>query len=414
MIARRTSWGKSGWPRTIRFRLTVRYALLFFVAGAALLGLAYGLVDHSLSATPTPHISPNQIAKATKQCETNIPIKLGKKSSANIAKCINTYTAGLRAGKLSQRENTLNNLLLYSLLGLGGTTIASGGIGWMMAGRVLRPVRTITGTARRASQGNLSERVALEGPDDELKELAETFDSMLGRLDAAFSSQRDFIANASHELRTPLTAMRTAIDVTLAKPDRTPQQLEAMAERVRNSVAQSERLVEALLTLASSERSSRVVEFVDLATACEDALEFNDDRIKERDLQVTKVLEPAEMTGERLLLERMVTNLVDNATRHCDQGGSVQISCGQRDGIVYVKTSNSGESIPEDLVPMLTEPFRRAVARVGQTDGAGLGLAIVRSVAVLHGGTVTLQGLPSGGLEALVELPAQPSHVASN
>ena len=172
-----------------------------------------------------------------------------------------------------QINKTLNDLLLFSLLGLGGMTFVSGGLGWLMAGRVLRPIREITNTARRASEESLTERVGLDGPPDELKELADTFDAMLDRLDVAFASQRAFIANASHELRTPLTAMRTAIEVTLAKADRTPAQLEAMAEHVRLAVEHSNGLIDALLTLARSERGTATNEFVDLATACEDSLD---------------------------------------------------------------------------------------------------------------------------------------------
>ena len=146
-------------------------------------------------------------------------------------------------------------------------------LGWIMAGRVLRPVHAITAAARRASEENLGERIALAGPEDELKELADTFDAMLGRLDAAFASQRRFVANASHELRTPLTVMRTAIDVTLAKPERTPAQLEAMAAEVRQATGQAERLVEALLTLARSDRGTGPRSVLDLAVLAEDALD---------------------------------------------------------------------------------------------------------------------------------------------
>ena len=408
-------WSKR--PRTVRFRLTVRYAALFLVAGSVLLGISYGLVAHSLSTgTPSPKASSNQINRVKKSCvQSNLvptPVASRPKPAQSpgdrvVAKCVNAYLAGLKSGTASQRDKTLNDLLLFSLLGLGGMTFVSGGLGWLMAGRVLRPIREITNTARRASEESLAERVALVGPPDELKELADTFDAMLDRLDAAFASQRSFIANASHELRTPLTAMRTAIEVTLAKVDRSPAQLEAMAERVRLAVEHSNDLIDALLTLARSERGTTMSEFVDLATACEDSLDAAAVRIEDRHLKVTCALEPAELDGDRLLLERMVGNLIDNATRHCDREGWIHISSGRHDDSVFVEVVNSGEPIPKDVVPSLLEPFRRADSRVGDSAGAGLGLAIVKAIAISHRGTVTLKGRVGGGLEVLVHLPTK-------
>src|SRR5579863_8660532 len=350
--------------RTVRFRLAVRYAALFLVASSVVLVVSFGAVAHILAKLPT-------------------------------------RPAGY------QIDSTLTDVLLLSLFGLVGMALLSGGLGWLMAGRVLRPVREITNTARRASEESLAERVGLEGPPDEMKELADTFDAMLDRLEAAFASQRIFIANASHELRTPLTAMLTAIEVTLAKADRTPAQLEAMAEHVRLEVERCNGLIDALLTMARSERGTATNEFVDLATACEDSLDAAKNRIADRDLKVTCALEPAELDGDRLLLERMVGNLIDNATRHCDPEGWIRVSSGRRDNTVFMEVVNSGEPIPNDVVTSLLEPFRRAKSRVGDVEGAGLGLAIVNAVAKLHRGTVALNGRVGGGLETLVQLPIQ-------
>ena len=350
--------------RTVRFRLAVRYAALFLVASSAVLVISFAFVGHSLASLPT-------------------------------------RPAGY------QINNTLFDVLLVSLLGLGAMAVVSGGLGWLMAGRVLRPVREITNTARRASEESLAERVGLEGPPDEMKELADTFDAMLDRLEAAFASQRVFIANASHELRTPLTAMLTAIEVTLAKADRTPAQLEAMAELVRLEVERSNGLIDALLTLARSERGTATSEFVDLATACEDSLDAAKSRIADRDLKVTCALEPAELHGDRLLIERLVGNLIDNATRHCDREGWIRVSSGRRDDAVFMEVVNSGALIPDDVVPSLLEPFHRANTRVGDAEGAGLGLAIVNAVVTSHNGTVALNARVGGGLEILVHLPVQ-------
>ena len=190
-----------------------------------------------------------------------------------LSRCELSFRSGVVAGAQSQRAEAVHQLLLYSLVGLGIMGAVSMAVGWLVAGRVLRPVHAITGAARRASEENLGERLALAGPPDELKELADTYDAMLARLDAAFASQRRFVANASHELRTPLTVMRTAIDVTLAKADRTPAQLEDMAAEVRAAADRAEALIEALLTLARSDRGAIAVELTDLAVLAEDALD---------------------------------------------------------------------------------------------------------------------------------------------
>jgi signal transduction histidine kinase len=225
------------WPQKVRTRLTLMYAMLFFAAGAALLGLTYGLVAGSLPTQPaaTAKVSGQEL-KNLNQCKRATGALRGKPIPAPLlAECnraAEAYSAGTAAGLQAQRQRVLSDLLAFSLGGLAVMTVASGGLGWFMSGRVLRPVRAITETARRASEQHLGERLALTGARDELKELADTFDGMLERLDAAFATQRRFVANASHELRTPLTVMRTAIDVTLAKPSPTARQLTDMAERV--------------------------------------------------------------------------------------------------------------------------------------------------------------------------------------
>jgi signal transduction histidine kinase len=287
-------------------------------------------------------------------------------------------------------------------------TVASGGLGWFMSGRVLRPVRVITQTARRASEQHLGERLALTGPRDELKELADTFDGMLERLDVAFTTQRRFVADASHELRTPLTVMRTAIDVTLAKPSPTARQLTDMAVRVRRSIDRAESMVEALLTLAVSDQGKLSTEFTDLATWAEDAIDAAAPQIERLDLRVDTALDPAETTGDPQLLERMIWNLVDNAVRHNEPGGWITLRTGASDAAVYLEIANSGPFIPGDAVPSLFEPFRRMQARTGVRDGVGLGLSITRSVATAHHATVTARSQPAGGLDISVVIPRHP------
>src|SRR5262249_29717547 len=313
--------------------------------------------------------------------------------------------AGAAEAAHQQRDQTLARLLEYSLIALGAMTVVSGGLGWVMAGRVLRPVSSITAAARRASDRHRGARLALTGTKDELKERADTFDEMLERLDAAFALQRRFVADASHELRTPLTVMRTAIEVTMAKPSRTPEQLEAMAAKVARSAAQAEALIEALLTLAASEQAPASPELVDLATAAEDAAEYAAARARELGLHVDTDLAAAPVCGNRLLLERMVGNLVDNAVRHNIRGGWILIRTGTGERGARFDVANSGPVIPEELVPALFEPFRPVAGRAGGRDGTGGGVAIVRSIGTAHGASVEAHSLPAGGLRILVTLP---------
>ena len=391
-------------PQTFRVRLALLFAALFLAAGAALLGITYALV--ASIPVKVPPVT-NAQAKLAFHC------KLGKGSHPKetepllSSQCAHALSAvGAEQAAVEQRNQTLEHLLAYSLAALGVMTVVSGGVGWLLAGRVLRPVSSITAAARRASEQHLGERLALTGPHDELRELADTFDQMLERLDAAFASQRRFVADASHELRTPLTVMRTAIEVTMAKPARTPEQLEVMAAKVARSAAQAEALIEALLTLAASEQVPAGPELVDLATAAEDAAEAAVARARDLDLRVDTGLAAAPACGNRLLLERMVGNLVDNAVRHNIPGGWVSINTGTGEQRAWFEIANSGPVIPEELVPSLFEPFRRVEERTSTRDGAGLGLAIVRSIGTAHGASVEAHSLPAGGLRIMVTLPA--------
>jgi len=402
-VSRARRWPGRWPPQTFRVRLTLLFAALFLAAGAALLGISYGLAVSQPDNVPPV---------TTYQMKLAFHCKLGKESLPKTAepllssKCAHAFAAiGAHEAAANLRRQTLERLLAYSLVALGAMTVVSGGLGWVMAGRVLRPVSSITAAARRASEQHLGERLALTGPHDELRELADTFDEMLERLDAAFASQRRFVADASHELRTPLTVMRTAIEVTLAKPTRTPEQLEVMTAKVARSAAQAEELIEALLTLAASEQAPASPELVDLATAAEDAAESAAARARELDLRVDTDLAAAPVFGNRLLLERMVGNLVDNAVRHNIRGGWILIRTGTGDQQARFDVANSGPVIPKELVPTLFEPFRRMEERTGVRDGTGLGLAIVRSIGTAHGADVEAHSLPAGGLRILVTLP---------
>jgi signal transduction histidine kinase len=402
------------WPQKVRTRLALIYAALFFAAGSALLGLTYGLVASSLPTQPPAGdtVSNQELSTLIHECKATSYVVKGNHlipvSTPLLPACKQAevaYNAGTAAGLAAQRDRALSDLLVFSLVGLAVMTIASGGLGWFMSGRVLRPVRVITQTARRASEQHLGERLALTGARDELKELADTFDGMLERLDAAFTTQRRFVANASHELRTPLTVMRTAIDVTLAKPSPTARQLTDMAVRVRRSIDRAESMVEALLTLAVSDQGKLSTEFTDLATWAEDAIDAAAPEIERLDLHVDTTLDPAETTGDPQLLDRMIQNLVDNAVRYNEPGGWITLRTGTSDGAVYLQIANSGPFIPDDAVPSLFEPFRRMEARTGVRDGVGLGLSITRSVVTAHRATVTARSQPGGGLDISVVIP---------
>jgi hypothetical protein len=282
---------------------------------------------------------------------------------------------------------------------------------WVITGQVLRPLHEVTATARRLSAESLDERLRLPGPRDEVAELADTFDAMLDRLQAAFQSQRRFVANASHELRTPLAVVRTEVDVTLADPAADETELRRMAVVIRDATLRAQQLVDGLLMLARSEGGAlRAREPADLAGLADAALRIVAPEVQKRDLRVTTRLTPALTTGDPALLERVVGNLVENAVRHNGCGGWVEVCTDRAGPQVMLRVSSSGEVIAAEAVNTLFEPFHRGgVARTSH-DGAGLGLSIVRAVVAAHGGTVHAEPVPGGGLTVTVQLPALPRH----
>ena len=388
------------WPRRVRTRLAVTYAVLFLLAGIVLLALTYALLVIVL--VPSPAAPPKSIPQSTQQVLALC--KPPPTAPALIAECKRAIASVGGEGP-KERGDVLSELRGASAIGLGILVIVSGGLGWLASGRAVRPVRSITEAARRASELQLGQRLALTGPDDEFKQLADTFDVMLERLDAAFTSQKRFVANAAHELRTPLTAMRTAIEVTLSKPTRTPAQLEAMASDVQRSVQRAEATVEAMLTLATSEAGPAAQEPVDLATAAEDALDGAHALIGERAIAVDAVLDPAPARGDPVLLERMIANLVENAVRHNTPGGWITIRTASRNGDAVFEIANTGESVPAEQIPTLFEPFARAKQRLNAHDGVGLGLSIASAIARAHNATITTRSRPEGGLEISVTIP---------
>jgi signal transduction histidine kinase len=385
------------WPApTIRLRLTVMYGLVFLVTGVVLLSLGYVLVRHNLGGPANEAAVRAQLQKQG--------IVLDAPPGAGLAYLRSTpLGAALSVARAQLRAQALHKLLVEYLLALGLTTAISVAAGWLLAGRALRPLRQITATARRVSGENLGERIALDGPADELRELADTFDGMLARLDNAFESQRHFVANASHELRTPLAIMRAEVDVALADPDPGDADLRQMAETVRETIDRCERLLESLLTLARSEAATRHEEFVDLAALAADCITDLCARAEELQLEVRDELMPALVRGDPALLERMIANLLDNAIRHNERGGFISVRAGVERGQAVVMVANGGGAIDEADARALTEPFRRLDRRHG---GFGLGLSIVRSVVDAHRGSLVVVARPEGGLAVRVSLPA--------
>jgi signal transduction histidine kinase len=383
--------------RTIRFRMTVLYGLMFLVTGAILLTIGYALVRHNLDARPNIRQAFQRLGLSPPLTRPGLGRQIFGAAGPPDQRVIDTVRAQLRSDEL-------HRLVIEYAAALVVMTMVSVVAGWLLAGRALRPLREITATARRVSGENLGERIALIGPADELKELADTFDGMLARLDAAFASQRHFVANASHELRTPLAIMRTEIDVALADPRADTGELRAMGEAVRDTVDRNERLIESLLLLARSESAIRLAESVDLAALAADCVTDLHARAQEAHVAIRAELEPATVQGDPALLERMIANLIDNGIRHNVPDGWIDVRTRHTGVMVELTVANGGPVIDPATAPTLTEPFRRVDRTAG---GFGLGLSIVRSVAAVHRGHAEVTAPKNGGLEVRVSLPAQ-------
>jgi signal transduction histidine kinase len=296
--------------------------------------------------------------------------------------------------------------LLVAGIGLVAAAAAVAGA-WWLSGRFLRPLRAITTTAQEISATNLHRRLELTGPEDELTQLGRTLDGLFGRLEASFEAQRRFVANASHELRTPLAGQRTLLQVALADPDATTQSLRAACEQALELGEQQQRLMDALLTLATSERGIERSEPLDLAEIAARTLEGRRDLAESRKVAIQATLAAAATSGEVTLVELLVSNLVDNALRHNVPDGSVTVLTTVASGRPTLTVANTGPLVPEATLAYLFEPFRTTHAdRARHADGHGLGLAIVRAVADAHAATVDARARPSGGLEITVAFPA--------
>jgi signal transduction histidine kinase len=372
-------------PRsTIRWRLTLLYSLMFVICGAALLAITYDLFANFAYTPPKPAFDPGGTPPS--------PI------SVRIATAMSV-----------QRSIGLHRLQLYSAIALGVMAVVSVVVGWVVAGRVLAPLRTITATTDRISETNLHERLAMQGPRDELRSLADTIDRLLERLEAAFDAQQRFVANASHELRTPLAMMRTTLDVAIAKPGGVPEQTRELDADLRVDLDHADSLLESFLALARAQHG-RVGEHnhVALEPLVTAALSARAEQIAAKGLAVETQLVGVEVIGSATLLGRMIANVIENAVRHTPPAGSIEITLAPPSGgRALVTIDSSGQMLDQQAVTQLGQPFKRLRQdRTGSQDGHGLGLSIVAAVAAAHGGGLELHARAEGGLRVRIMLPA--------
>jgi len=378
--------------RTVRLRLTALYGTLFLASGAGLL-----TVTNILARSwpwPRPAIV-TPVGSLGRVCEVTKPV------------CYSP--AELLAQAAAGHAAALNQLLAESAIALGVMTVVSAALGWLVAGRVLRPLRAMTAAAQAISADDLSGRLAVPGPGDELKDLGDTIDGLLYRLETAFGAQRRFAASASHELRTPLTMMRTSLDVATAKPGPIPAELTVLAGKLREGLDQADRLVENLLLLARAQHgASDGREPVSLGPLIAGAIDARAGLIASMSLDMRHAPGAGPLvTGNPVLLAQMTANLIDNAVRHNHPGGWIRTRIARDGPAVRLLVENGGPLLDPGEVATLTKPFRRlGTDRTRSAVGTGLGLSIADAIAAAHGGTLRLYARPEGGLQAVIDLPA--------
>jgi signal transduction histidine kinase len=383
---------------TFRLRLTGLFAILFVAASAALLALTYLLVQHALAGILTP------ITPATLHGQPAAGVPTPPPAPATVGQ-LHDFMVRYRQ---AIHDQALHEVLVQSSIALGVMALVGALGAWLLAGRILRPLRRITETARRLSQETLDQRIGAGGPDDELRQLADTFDGMLARLQAAFASQRRFMANVSHELRSPLATQRTLIEVALASPRPTRDRLTGALRSLLGAVDEQQRLVEGMLVLAASERGLEHREPVDMRAVVTEAVSAASGQAGEAGVSLESDLSPAQVVGHRPLLGRMVGNLLENGIRYNQAGGRLRLRLTSAGSEVCLTVTNSGSVVSPDRIDALFEPFRRLEADRTALGGLGLGLSVVRAVVLAHGGSVHARPGPEGGLEVTVVLLAQP------
>jgi signal transduction histidine kinase len=385
-----------GWPvvprRTVRLRLTAVYGALFLVSGAVLLAIASGVVVSSSrveAAAARPAVPQSALAQADAR--------------------IQQLQEQLAATERQVHAGVSHGLLAGSAIALGVMTVVSLVLGWAVAGRVLRPMRLMTAATRRISADSLHERLAMPGPEDELKDLADTIDGLLERLEGAFAAQRRFVANASHELRTPLTTMRASVDVAVAKPGPVPAPTIALAGRLSAELDRIDELLDGLLVLAQAQHGElpgRTALPLDYVVSAALAARAGDITAKGLTVHHASARGGAWVEGSQALLCRMVDNVIDNAIGHNCGAGWISVTTGTDGHLARLVVENGGVVIDQQQVAQLGQPFRRLGAdRTGSDSGAGLGLSIVAAIASAHRGTLDLRARPEGGLRVAITLP---------
>jgi signal transduction histidine kinase len=401
--------GASRLPRrTVRLKLTLLYGVLFLASGAALLGVTYVLVSHDMPMIATAHsqtVGGSQTAGGSSGASAEQYCFVDGSGGSLPASLPSNGCSSLLA---QQRNDEMQTLLVDSGIALAIMAAVSIGLGWLVAGRVLSPLRTITTAAQRISASNLHHRLPLHGPDDELRDLGQTFNGLLARLEGAFGAQRQFVANASHELRTPLARQRTLAEVALRDPEPTVAGMRETLHRVLITGEQQERLIEALLTLARSQRGLDRRDQLDLAEVTAEALPASEPEARARGLAVNITLSSAPALGDPRLAERLAANLVSNAVRHNMPGGWVEVVTGTRSGQAVLSVANTGPVIAPEQVDLLFQPFGRLETARLSRDGIGLGLSIVTAIAEAHDADLRARPRPGGGLEVEVRFPEPP------
>jgi signal transduction histidine kinase len=367
-------------PRTtVRDRLALLYGGVFLASGVVLVAVIYLLVndasrDDASQTASAVHVTPGPSGSVFQPA-------------------------------VQQRNLDLHSLLVGSSVALAIMAVGSVALGWLVAGRVLRPLRSITAATRQISDRNLHERLALDGPPDEITELSATIDGLLTRLESAFDAQRQFVANASHELRTPLTVSQAMLQVALASPNTTLTSLKTTCEDVLETGKQQQLLIEALLTLARSAQGLDRRELFDLALIASKAVEGRREHPEDHDIRIETTLSAALAAGDPAMAESLVANLIDNAIRHNTPGGRAQITTTTTTGQATIRVSTTGPVIPTDQVDRLFRPFQQLGDQRTHAAGHGLGLAIVQAIADAHKAILTAHARPEGGLDIQVRFP---------
>jgi heavy metal sensor kinase len=383
------------WMRSARFRIAILYSSTLFVLAALLVGTLYFALHRTLE---------------------NDRIDRGSVRSLDELPEDSVLIADIRALEREVNAQTLDNLKQFAFGALGALFVTSLGIGWVISGRVLAPIDDIARVADEIQATDLSRRIDLEGPDDELKRLADIFDRMLERLDDAFSMQRRFVADASHELRNPLAVIRTNVDVALSNPQATPEELRNAAQVVRRATDRMSRMVDDLLALARLDDPSLRRESVDLVTIALEVAEENGELARSADtsIDVSGAVGTTAVKGDGDALKRAVSNLVDNALRFAPPGSAVVLEAGRVEGWVFVAVTDDGPGIPSEEHERVFERFYRTDrSRASSSGGSGLGLAIVRQIARGHGGSATVFSAPGAGATFVMWLPSEAGVLAA-